>query len=274
MDMAECPTCGYESSDHGVKLHHSKSHGESYYCAIIRQKHGVEPDNWLKTEHHDNQRPLADIANELGTDASTVAKMCRDEGVGTRSYSQARKTVWESKSEQEREEMVKAAHEKTRQLVESGEHNFQDPGFERVLTEEFLNRSKDSPPKELFEWWNGKEHLRKEFGAKGAANRQKNGMEGKTGQDNPNWRGGKSIYDAIKKQLHGKSWSYLKNKFRKDECYNCGEENAQHDLHHIIPIMCGGTNEKWNLMTLCSSCHRKAELFIRQYDEFSTVFVE
>lgn len=140
--MVECPTCGKDYSDHGVKLHHGKSHGESYYAAIIRKKYDIEPDKFLEREHHKNRRSLADIGEELGTDASTIGDMCERQGVGTRSYSQARKDVWENKSPEERQEIVEAANEKTRELVDQGEHNFQDSDFERVQTEEFWQYAK------------------------------------------------------------------------------------------------------------------------------------
>jgi 5-methylcytosine-specific restriction endonuclease McrA len=98
--------------------------------------------------------------------------------------------------------------------------------------------------------------------------------EERSGQNSPHWRGGKSLYDAVKANLSKKSWEYVAAEERKKECNQCGDVANSHDVHHIIPIMCGGTNESWNLMTLCNSCHRKAELFIRQYDEFDPLLVE
>lgn len=87
-------------------------------------------------------------------------------------------------------------------------------------------------------------------------------MEGVTGQDSPNWKGGTSIYYAIRSQLHGDSWKSARNEYLSEECYKCGQSDGRLDLHHIIPILAGGTNEQWNLMTLCPSCHGQAESFI------------
>jgi len=140
--MVKCPTCGEDYSEHGVKLHHAKSHGESYYAAIIRDSHGVEPDVFLKREHHENRRSLADIGDEIGTNASTVGDMCDRQGVSTRSYSQAQEDLWDERGSDKRQKMVEAAHEKTREQVANGEHNFQDPDFERVQTEEFREMAK------------------------------------------------------------------------------------------------------------------------------------
>tara|TARA_A100001515_G_scaffold135117_1_gene125802 strand:- start:337 stop:735 length:399 start_codon:yes stop_codon:yes gene_type:complete len=44
-----------------------------------------------------------------------------------------------------------------------------------------------------------------------------------------------------------------------DYCAFCGtKENLQ--IHHIIPISLGGTDDKTNLLTACSKCHEKIHL--------------
>lgn len=90
--------------------------------------------------------------------------------------------------------------------------------------------------------------------------------ENQSGQDHPNWRGGKSVYDAVKKQL-SPTFHSVKDDYRKDWCELCGESDCKLDVHHIIPIMVGGTNEKWNMMTLCNSCHHKAEWHTRRFTD-------
>jgi len=107
----------------------------------------------------------------------------------------------------------------------------------------------------------------------GAPAREENGMAGKTGQDNPNWRGGKSVYDAVKKQLRP-SFYTVRDDARADECYRCGASDCKLDVHHIVPIMAGGTNGDWNLMTLCESCHRTAEAYTRTLPGMGAVLTE
>lgn len=78
---------------------------------------------------------------------------------------------------------------------------------------------------------------------------------------------------------HTGTWlgSYLKSNLGEsfqdketgDECEMCGAtENVGDvdglDLHHIIPMLAGGTNGDWNLITVCRSCHGKAERFARK----------
>jgi len=98
--------------------------------------------------------------------------------------------------------------------------------------------------------------------------------QGVTGQDHPSWRGGKDIYDAVKKQLPGPSWRTIRKRHRASKCEQCGATDQELHLHHIVPLLAGGTNEPWNLMTLCEGCHTTAEWVTRQYDEFAPVLTD
>lgn len=85
------------------------------------------------------------------------------------------------------------------------------------------------------------------------------------GPNHPNWKDTtvKRPYKTIRSHLGKYSWSYIykEHKEKDSECYMCGEdgENKRIELHHIIPIMSGGTNDEYNLMPLCSECHRGVE---------------
>ncbi|NLV05230.1 HNH endonuclease [Haloarcula rubripromontorii] len=42
-------------------------------------------------------------------------------------------------------------------------------------------------------------------------------------------------------------------------CLRCGlEDEAELEVHHILPVSHGGTNDDSNLATLCSHCHEAA----------------
>lgn len=45
-------------------------------------------------------------------------------------------------------------------------------------------------------------------------------------------------------------------KERGNPCQNCKWDEANCDVHHILPRSKGGTNEKSNLIILCPNCHR------------------
>lgn len=59
-----------------------------------------------------------------------------------------------------------------------------------------------------------------------------------------------------------KSWEYLKlkesvlKKYR-NKCANCGSKEDL-EIHHIVPLSLGGTNNATNLVPLCYSCHKAA----------------
>ena len=40
-------------------------------------------------------------------------------------------------------------------------------------------------------------------------------------------------------------------------CKNCGAHGTRLDVHHVVPINVGGTNNLGNLLTLCFKCHQK-----------------
>ncbi|MFC7137372.1 HNH endonuclease [Halobaculum litoreum] len=48
----------------------------------------------------------------------------------------------------------------------------------------------------------------------------------------------------------------------------CGSEQGADDgralhVHHIVPVLAGGTSEPWNLITLCAACHRRVETYTK-----------
>ena len=56
----------------------------------------------------------------------------------------------------------------------------------------------------------------------------------------------------------------------------CGTHHTEDmvalDVHHIVPILSGGTNAGWNLISLCSECHKTAEEHTR--DLFDMPFTD
>jgi 5-methylcytosine-specific restriction endonuclease McrA len=91
-------------------------------------------------------------------------------------------------------------------------------------------------------------------------------------QGHPRWQGGKGGIDAVRHALSERAWQDTAQQARENTggvCENCGAEGGSRDLdvHHIVPVAAGGTNEPWNLMALCIGCHRRAEEYIRKYTE-------
>ena len=94
-----------------------------------------------------------------------------------------------------------------------------------------------------------------------------------SGSDSPHWNGGASdIYYSIKSNLMGKGWQTISEKYREehDECEICGEQGNDTislHVHHIIPIVSGGTNGKWNLVVLCPKHHSIVENYTRSFTD-------
>lgn len=99
--------------------------------------------------------------------------------------------------------------------------------------------------------------------------------ENLNGQDNHAWNGGVDTYRALRAQLPG-NWDKIKERVRERdayECQMCGADQSDLsralDVHHIVPIMSGGTHGEWNLISLCLDCHQSAESVTREVIEYN-----
>lgn len=83
-----------------------------------------------------------------------------------------------------------------------------------------------------------------------------------TGEAHPNFAHGQSqeIYHLLLEAYDDTCWQTIRSRHRErnDECEMCSTSDSL-SVHHIVPIMAGGTNGAYNLMTLCRSCHRGVE---------------
>jgi 5-methylcytosine-specific restriction endonuclease McrA len=99
--------------------------------------------------------------------------------------------------------------------------------------------------------------------------------ENLVGKDHPLFRGGDTLYMAIRAGLPDGAFSPQKRKRIRDffnhTCLGCGAQNAAHerslDVHHVIPVLAGGTNADELLIPLCVSCHTKADAYMRTLPE-------
>ncbi len=61
---------------------------------------------------------------------------------------------------------------------------------------------------------------------------------------------------------YGREWKRIRDRYASEYplCEKCLEEGRVQlmaEVHHIVPVSCGGTHEQSNLMSLCRSCHNK-----------------
>lgn len=79
-----------------------------------------------------------------------------------------------------------------------------------------------------------------------------------SGEKNGNWKGGRALN-------YGPNWKAIKEQIRARDvvCRECGkteEENGRAlDVHHLYPFRFSGDNSPDNLVTLCRSCHMRAD---------------
>ena len=64
---------------------------------------------------------------------------------------------------------------------------------------------------------------------------------------------------------YGRSWSRIRDRYAKahplcERCLNEGRVTLMEEVHHILPVNRGGTNDPSNLMSLCRSCHNKIHI--------------
>lgn len=61
---------------------------------------------------------------------------------------------------------------------------------------------------------------------------------------------------------YGSQWRKIRTRYVHkqplcEECLKHGRFVPVEEVHHIVPISEGGTNDESNLMSLCRSCHEK-----------------
>lgn len=138
--MVDCPTCGDEfDSDRAMKAHH-QYHDKPYYDVVVQEEMGMSPKEFLRTCHREEKRTLKQTGELIDASVGAITQMAERHGVETLSPSEAKEAMWERTDDPDK--FLKEAHEATREMVEKGEHNFQDDDFERVLSDEFLEAAK------------------------------------------------------------------------------------------------------------------------------------
>lgn len=86
-------------------------------------------------------------------------------------------------------------------------------------------------------------------------------LASRTGKDHPLWQGGVNWYRAIRSSLGPTGWRTQRKEHLEDECRLCGGSSGTLALHHIVPVLSGGTNTEYNYMTLCRGCHSTVETY-------------
>lgn len=64
---------------------------------------------------------------------------------------------------------------------------------------------------------------------------------------------------------YGRSWQRIRDRYVKmnplcERCLLEGRYTPVEEVHHIVPVNRGGTNDEDNLMSVCRSCHNKIHI--------------
>lgn len=97
------------------------------------------------------------------------------------------------------------------------------------------------------------------------------------GPENHCWRGGKSFRDKLVR-TYGEEWWQKTRKAvigkHNNKCYMCGDSGVKLDVHHIVPVLNGGSNHHDNLIPLCKSCHKTVEWYTRNELKLPQPFID
>lgn len=82
-----CPECGESGFKnlHGVKMHYTRTHGESFDRARLEAEYGTPLGDLLERLHWDERRPIYEVADKLDVSRDWVKQKLNESGAGHRS---------------------------------------------------------------------------------------------------------------------------------------------------------------------------------------------
>jgi 5-methylcytosine-specific restriction endonuclease McrA len=267
----------------------------------VAWEHGVSKTRLAYHLHYDAKMTTTEMATALDVSRRVIDKLFEKSDAEPRSQGEAASLAFKDMSEAERAAITESARERHREKYGDGgyisEWVRENPERHAEVAKENAHKGAPAREKNGMAGVTGEDHPRYNRVATECANcgdtihrkrshaaeydelycgracQAEHRSERFTGQDHPNWRGGKSLIDAVKKQLRP-AFSAVREECRGQECQKCGSSDARLDVHHIVPVSAGGTNEDWNLITLCRSCHGTAEAYTRDLPGMGAVLCE
>lgn len=79
------------------------------------------------------------------------------------------------------------------------------------------------------------------------------------GERNHNWKGG--TRNSVNKRCHSFSWRQIRQDILNRDAHHCilCPTSSNLSVHHLLPVLNGGTDDPSNLVTLCRSHHKSLE---------------
>ncbi len=68
--------------------------------------------------------------------------------------------------------------------------------------------------------------------------------------------------DPESNKRYGRAWKRIRDRYIKahplcEQCEKAGRLTPAEEVHHVLPLSHGGTNNTSNLMALCKPCHSR-----------------
>lgn len=286
MTEAECPTCSQTfASDHGVKIHHSVAHGErlteSRTCKQCGDEFEVTQDrgkfcekqcylDWAAEntgENHPNHEgQVALVCEYCGDEYEHPPSKAEGSRFCSRSCLAKGEKNWETSPEIEIE-CRWCGESFTAPEYYADDREYCSRGCYHDACGEHYG-GEDSP-----HWKGGKTTVRCD-----TCGDETSFMPARVTEHNfcsrechtrwlkdspedrlsPYYGPAGHLYKAVRSRIDSRDWEEQARNARAERCAVCGGREHLH-THHIIPVMAGGTNEEWNLITLCASCHPTVE---------------
>lgn len=269
---SECPTCGNTyASEKGVKIHHKQVHGESIA--------GVEVEcAWCGDTFRKKQSWAERVDNHFcpGKDCEHKWRSERFTGEGG--------PAWNGGDVELDCTWCGDDIERKSYRVERSDRHFCNRNcFDEWLESDDCDRSGENSPR----WNGGLETVEcavcgteKEVKAHRVEDYDRHFCRGSckaewvsnnfSGDGNPAWNGGHDFYTAMRTLVDDNVWTKAREECRERhnrECAVCGvderELDRKLDVHHIVPVLSGGTNGQYNLIPLCQECHGPVESYTR-----------
>lgn len=230
----DCPTCGKSfNSETAVKIHHTKAHGESIAgveveCSNCGDAFRKIPANVEKYDRHF-------CSTECKSEAYTTQVTLECDWCG--------------------EEF-----ERRRSHVEGAERHYCSTNCKGLAYRDRVEVECANCGDQLVRPRAAAMRASRHYCSKACQ------AEYERGANSPNWKGGESIAVALRRFLGGESWRSVREDVhasRDGVCRLCGREESRNgrrlQVHHIVPVMAGGSHHRGNLMLLCHRCHRTVE---------------
>ena len=204
-------------------------------------KYGMPMKEILHKLHWDEKLPVRNGMDELlGVESSSVAKWMDALGVKKRTIAEDNHRRYSTMTDEQIKAQTKAANDYVRE--HGNPHQIGRPAWCTGLT-------KETHPGLMV---NSIKHMG-----------ENNPMYNVCGENHPVWKGGKKYWRQ-------KEWYTIREEVKKRDgytCQDCGMDEQESDylygsplqVHHIIPYRECKKHEMDNLITLCSSCHAKAD---------------